>query len=115
MRISLLVVLAAFIGLSARARAQAQVSISGRTPPLSAAILAAQTTVGTCKANGYDVTATVVDVSGTPQAVPGGVAFKIGDETIAGLGVGGSAGGDEDEVCAQAGVAEAAELLEKPI
>lgn len=46
-------------------------------------------------------------------ALPGGVAFKAGDETIAGLGVGGSPGGDKDEVCAQAGVAEVAGLLKK--
>jgi uncharacterized protein GlcG (DUF336 family) len=58
--------------------------------------------VDTCKANGCDVT-----------ALPGGVAFKVGDETISGLGVGGSAGGDKDEVCAQAGVAKVAELLKK--
>lgn len=38
---------------------------------------------------------------------------EMGDETIAGLGVGGSPGGDKDEVCAQAGVAKAAELLKK--
>lgn len=166
-------VLAALVGLVLQVPGQAQVSISGKTLPLSAAIIAAQTAVDTCKANGYDVTATVVDVSGTPQvvlrgdhavihtkdssfrkaytvvtmgpifhvdttsgfigvlakypplvaqslastpnvtALPGGVAFKVGDETIAGLGVGGSPGGDKDEVCAQAGVAKVAELLRK--
>jgi uncharacterized protein GlcG (DUF336 family) len=173
MRISLPAILAASIALIARTPAQAQVSISGKTLPLNAAIVAAQTAVDTCKANGYDVTATVVDVSGTPQvvlrgdhavihtkdssfrkaytvvtmgpifhfdatsgfiavlakypplvaqslastpnvtALPGAVAFKVGDETIAGLGVGGSPGGDKDEVCAQAGVAKVAELLKK--
>jgi uncharacterized protein GlcG (DUF336 family) len=41
------------------------------------------------------------------------VAFKVGGETIAGLGVGGSPGGDKDEVCAEAGVAKVAELLKK--
>jgi uncharacterized protein GlcG (DUF336 family) len=166
-------VLAALVSLVLQAPAQAQVSVSGKTLPLSTAIIAAQTAVDTCKANGYDVTATVVDVSGTPQvvlrgdhavihtkdssfrkaytvvtmgpifhvdttsgfigvlakypplvaqslastpnvtALPGGVAFKVGDETIAGLGVGGSPGGDKDEVCAQAGVAKVAELLRK--
>lgn len=171
--ISALAIMAAAIGVMSQVPAQAQVSISGRTLPLSTAIIAAQTAVDTCKANGYDVTATVVDVSGTPQvvlrgdhavihtkdssfrkaytvvtmgpifhvdttsgyigvlskypplvaqslastpnvtALPGGVAFKVGDETIAGLGVGGSPGGDKDEVCAQAGVAKVAELLKK--
>lgn len=166
-------VLVAFVGLSCQSSAQAQVSISGKSLPLSAAIAAAQTAVDTCKANGYDVTATVVDVAGTPQvvlrgdhavihtkdssfrkaytvvtmgpifhtdttsgfigvlakypplvaqslagtpnvtALPGGVAFKVGDETIAGLGVGGSPGGDKDEICAQAGVAKVADLLKK--
>ncbi len=173
MRISPLAVLAASIGLVSQTPALAQVSISGKTLPLNTAIIAARTAVDTCKANGYDVTATVVDVSGTPQvvlrgdhavihtkdssfrkaytvvtmgpifhvdttsgfigvlakypalvaqslastpnvtALPGGVAFKVGDETIAGLGVGGSPGGDKDEVCAQAGVAKVAELLKK--
>jgi uncharacterized protein GlcG (DUF336 family) len=173
MRISQSAILAAFISLISQSSAQAQVSISGKTLPLNAAVIAAQTAVDTCKANGYDVTATVVDVSGTPQvvlrgdhavihtkdssfrkaytvvtmgpifhvdttsgfvgvlakyppllaqslvstpnvtALPGGVAFKLGDEIIAGLGVGGSPGGDKDEVCAQAGVAKVAELLKK--
>ena len=36
--------------------------------------------------------------------LPGGVAIKLGDEIVAALGVGGSPGGDKDEVCAQAGV-----------
>lgn len=173
MRISPFAVLAASIGLISQAPAQAQVSISGKTLPLSTAIIAAQTAVDTCKANGYDVTATVVDVSGTPQvvlrgdhatihtkdssfrkaytvvtmgpifhvdttsgwvgvlnkyppllaqslastpnvtALPGGVAFKVGDEIIGGLGVGGSPGGDKDEVCALAGVTKVVELLKK--
>jgi uncharacterized protein GlcG (DUF336 family) len=173
MRVASFTAMAALIGLISQAPAQAQVSVSGKTLPLSSAIIAAQTAVDTCKANGYDVTATVVDVSGTPQvvlrgdhavihtkdssfrkaytvvtmgpifhvdttsgyigvlskyppllaqslastpnvtALPGGVAFKVGDETIAGLGVGGSPGGDKDEVCAQAGVTKVAELLKK--
>jgi uncharacterized protein GlcG (DUF336 family) len=37
--------------------------------------------------------------------LPGAVAIKAGDEIVAALGVGGSPGGDKDEVCAQAGVA----------
>jgi len=153
MHISQLAVLATSIGLISQTPAQAQVSISNKTLPLNTAIIAAQTAVNTCKANGFDVTATVVDVSGTPQvvlrgdhavihtkdssfrkaytvvtmgpifhvdttsgfigvlakypplvaqslastpnvtALPGGVAFKVGNETIAGLGVGGSPGG----------------------
>lgn len=172
-KIPTIAVVAAIVGLVFQVQAQAQVSVSGKTLPLSAAIIAAQTAVDTCKANGYDVTATVVDVAGTPQvvlrgdhavihtkdssfrkaytvvtmgpifhvdttsgyigvlskyppllaqslastpnvtALPGGVAFKVGDETIAGLGVGGSPGGDKDEVCAQAGVAKVAEFLKK--
>jgi uncharacterized protein GlcG (DUF336 family) len=173
MRIPMTTVLAATLTLLSQAGAQAQVSESGHSLPLSVALTAAQTAVDTCKANGYDVTATVVDVSGTPQvvlrgdhavihtkdssyrkaytivtmgpiwhvdttsawigvlskyppllaqslastpnatALPGGVAFKYGDEIIGGLGVGGSPGGDKDEVCAQAGVAKVAELLKK--
>ena len=171
MRTQLATAIAAALTLGVQAHAFAQVNISGHTLPLSTALIAAQTAVDTCKANGYDVTATVVDVSGTPQvvlrgdhatihtkdssfrkaytvvtmgpifhvdttsawvgvlnkyppllaqslagtpnvtALPGGVAFKIGDETIAGIGVGGSPGGDKDEVCAQAGVAKVASLL----
>jgi uncharacterized protein GlcG (DUF336 family) len=37
--------------------------------------------------------------------LPGAVAIKVRDEIVAALGVGGSPGGDKDEVCAQAGVA----------
>jgi len=42
-----------------------------------------------------------------PNIAPlaGGVAIKVGDEIVAALGVSGSPGGDEDEACAQAGVA----------
>src|SRR6267143_372696 len=36
--------------------------------------------------------------------LPGGVAITVGNEIVAALGVGGSPGGDKDEVCAQAGV-----------
>jgi len=38
-------------------------------------------------------------------ALPGAVAIKRGPEIVAGLGVGGSPGGDQDEECAAAGVA----------
>jgi uncharacterized protein GlcG (DUF336 family) len=156
---------AAFL-LSAFCPVQTQVSISGRHLPLQLALEAAQEAVNTCQANGYDITATVVDIAGVPQvvlradhatvhtkdssyrkaytivtmgpifhvdttsawvelvskypplagealantpnvtALPGGAAFKIGDEIVAGLGVGGSPGGDKDEVCAKAGVAK---------
>lgn len=41
-------------------------------------------------------------------ALPGGVAIKRGNEIVAGLGVGGSPGGDRDEACAQEGVAKIA-------
>jgi uncharacterized protein GlcG (DUF336 family) len=37
--------------------------------------------------------------------LPGAVSIKVKDEIVAALGVGGSPGGDKDEVCAQAGVA----------
>lgn len=173
LRLTKLAVLGAFAGIIFLPSAQAQISVSNNALPLSSAIIAAQTAVDTCKANGYDVTATVVDVSGTPQvvlrgdravihtkdssfrkaytvvtmgpifnvdttsgfigvlskypplvaqslastpnvtALPGGVAFKVDGETIAGIGVGGSLGGDKDEVCAQAGVAKVAQLVKK--
>jgi hypothetical protein len=41
----------------------------------------------------------------------GGVAFKVGDEVIGGIGVGGSPEGDKDEACAKAGVAKVRDLL----
>ena len=144
--------------------AAAQVSKSGFTLPLDLALEAAQEAVRTCAASGYDVTATVVDVAGTPQVVlrgdhatihtkdsayrkaytivtmgpifqvnttsqflavltkypplaaqslastpnvttlPGGAAIEAHNEIVAGIGVGGSPGGDKDEVCALAGV-----------
>jgi uncharacterized protein GlcG (DUF336 family) len=46
--------------------------------------------------------------------LPGAVAIKVGDEIVAALGVGGSPGGDKDEVCAQAGVASIKDDLPKP-
>lgn len=146
--------------------AQAQVSRSGYFLPMELALEAAQEAVRSCAASGYAVTATVVDVAGTPQvvlrgdhatihtkdssyrkaytvvtmgpifhvdltsgflevlskypplaaqalastpnvtALPGGAAFKLGDEIVGGIGVGGSPGGDKDEACAKAGVAK---------
>lgn len=49
--------------------ASAQVSVSGYTLPLDLALEAAQEAIRTCSANGYAVTATLVDVSGTPKVV----------------------------------------------
>ncbi|WP_208456767.1 GlcG/HbpS family heme-binding protein [Burkholderia gladioli] len=144
--------------------AVAQVSISGYTLPMNIALDGALEAVRACTAKGYAVTATVVDVAGTPEvvlrgdhavihtkdssyrkaytavsmgpifhfdrtsqfwdvlakyppigaqslastpnvtALPGGVAIKLRDETVAAIGVGGSPGGDKDEACAMAGV-----------
>jgi uncharacterized protein GlcG (DUF336 family) len=44
-------------------------------------------------------------------ALPGAVAIKHGSEIVAGLGVGGSPGGDKDEACASAGVAAIADRV----
>src|SRR6201996_318256 len=44
-------------------------------------------------------------------ALPGAVAIKHGTEIVAGLGVGGSPGGDKDEACAAAGVAAIADQV----
>jgi len=44
-------------------------------------------------------------------ALPGAVAIKRGSEIVAGLGVGGSPGGDKDEACAAAGVAAIADQV----
>jgi uncharacterized protein GlcG (DUF336 family) len=46
--------------------------------------------------------------------LPGAVAIKVGDEIVAALGVGGSPGGDKDEVCAQAGVTSIKDDLASP-
>ncbi len=153
------------------AGAHAQVSKSGYVLPLAVALDAAQEAVRACEANGYNITATVVDVAGTPQvalrgdhatihtrdssyrkaytvvtmgpifhfdatssfvelvskypggagqalastpnvtALPGGAAFKVGDEIVGGLGVGGSPGGDKDEACAKAGIRKVQDRL----
>jgi uncharacterized protein GlcG (DUF336 family) len=42
----------------------------------------------------------------------GGVPVKVGDETIAGLGVSGAPGGDKDEACADAGLAKIRDRLQ---
>jgi uncharacterized protein GlcG (DUF336 family) len=44
--------------------------------------------------------------------VPGGVLIKSGDDVVGAIGVGGAPGGDKDEVCAQAAVAEIADRLQ---
>ena len=46
-------------------------------------------------------------------ALPGAVAIIANGEIVAGLGVGGSPGGDKDELCAQAGVAKIKNQLPK--
>jgi uncharacterized protein GlcG (DUF336 family) len=51
-------------GLSSAAPVTAQVAQSGYSLPLSLAIEAAAEAIRTCEANGYNVTATVVDTSG---------------------------------------------------
>ena len=151
--------------------AVAQVSRGAFILPLDLALEAAQEAVRICAASGYDVTAIVVDVSGTPKvvlrgdnatihtkdsayrkaytivtmgpifqvtttsqflavltkypplaaqslastpnvtALPGGAAIEAHNEIIAGIGVGGSPGGDKDEVCARAGVAKVRDKL----
>ena len=155
--------------LAAAGTAQAQVLLSGRQVPLALAQEAAQEAVRACEADGYRVSASVVDTAGvervflrgdhstvhtretafrkaytiatlgpifgatttgaltekvskTPtgpalSSVPnilllaGGVALRVGDETLAALGVGGAPGGALDEKCAQAGVARVQERL----
>jgi uncharacterized protein GlcG (DUF336 family) len=41
----------------------------------------------------------------------GGLPIKVGEETVAGIGVSGAPGGDKDEACAQAGLAKIADRL----
>jgi uncharacterized protein GlcG (DUF336 family) len=151
--------------------ASAQVSQSGYVLPMKLALEAAEEAVESCAAKGFDVTVTVVDVSGTPKvvlrgdhatihtkdssyrkaytivtmgpifrvnvtsqflevlskypplagqalastpnvsALPGGAAIMAHDEIVAGIGVGGSPGGDKDEACAKAGVAKIQDQL----
>jgi uncharacterized protein GlcG (DUF336 family) len=45
------------------------------------------------------------------MALPGAVAFHAKTAIVAALGVGGSPGGDKDEVCARAGIAKVADRL----
>jgi uncharacterized protein GlcG (DUF336 family) len=49
--------------------AHAQVNQHGYSVPLELATVAAQGALQACSANGYDVTVTVVDVSGIPQVI----------------------------------------------
>ena len=49
--------------------AQAQVNQHGYTVPLQLSLEAAQEALRSCSANGYDVTVTIVDVSGIPQVI----------------------------------------------
>jgi uncharacterized protein GlcG (DUF336 family) len=41
----------------------------------------------------------------------GGLPIKVGEDTIAGIGVSGAPGGEKDEACAQAGLAKIADRL----
>ncbi|HLJ05114.1 MAG TPA: heme-binding protein [Acetobacteraceae bacterium] len=45
------------------------------------------------------------------MALPGAVAFHANGAIVAAIGVGGSPGGDKDEVCARAGIAKVADRL----
>ena len=45
------------------------------------------------------------------MALPGAVAFHANGAIIGALGIGGSPGGDKDEVCARAGIAKVADRL----
>jgi uncharacterized protein GlcG (DUF336 family) len=45
------------------------------------------------------------------MALPGAVAFHAKTAIVGALGVGGSPGGDKDEVCARAGIAKVADRL----
>jgi uncharacterized protein GlcG (DUF336 family) len=49
-----------------------------------------------------------------PQLVTnlGGLPIKVGNETIAGIGVSGAPGGDKDEACAQAGLTKIGDRLQ---
>ena len=151
--------------------AHAQVSQSGYVLPMNLALQAALEAVNVCSAKGWDVTATVVDVAGTPEVVlrgdhatihtkdtayrkaytivtmgpifhlnvtsqfvtllskysplagqalastpdvmplAGGAAIEAHGEIVAGLGVGGSPGAENDEICAKAGVAKIQDSL----
>ncbi|MGF6758096.1 GlcG/HbpS family heme-binding protein [Paraburkholderia sp. GAS42] len=52
-------------------------------------------------------------LASTPNvvALPGAVAIKLRDEIVAGIGVGGSPGGDKDEVCAKVGAQRIQEMM----
>lgn len=169
-RFALTVALAAGYLIST-APARAQVSESGYVLPMNLALQAALEAVNVCKSKGWDVTATVVDVAGTPEVtlrgdhatihtkdtayrkaytivtmgpifhitltsqfvsllskynplagqalastpnvmpLAGGAAIEARGEIVAGLGVGGSPGAENDEICAKAGVAKIQNLL----
>lgn len=69
MRSKIALAVAGIAALLSYIPAHAQISHTGRQIPLTVAVEAAMEAVNTCKASGYDVTATVVDVAGTPQVV----------------------------------------------
>jgi uncharacterized protein GlcG (DUF336 family) len=45
-------------------------------------------------------------------AAVGGLPIKVGDETVAGIGVSGAPGGEKDEACAEAGLAKIRDRLQ---
>jgi uncharacterized protein GlcG (DUF336 family) len=155
--------LAAFSGCSARA-ADALPTETHKVLTAALALEAAQAAVAACKAQGYNVTVTIVDRTGaiklilmgdgarpltlevtrrkaytsamqrvstgdytkrvtTPGAFNpgqfdsqlsiglGGLPIKAGDDTIGGIAAAGAPGGDKDEACANAGLAQISDRL----
>ncbi|WP_420881489.1 GlcG/HbpS family heme-binding protein [Rhodococcus sp. (in: high G+C Gram-positive bacteria)] len=89
---------------------------------------AAEHTVEAARAKGYTAAAfgantsdlagrvkgdgpTIADLPGT-LFLPGGVSVKVGNASIAGIGVGGAPDGNADQACAAAGLAEIAGSLQ---
>jgi uncharacterized protein GlcG (DUF336 family) len=157
---------AAFITVAAihPAGAQGLPSETLKVLPAALAVEAAQTAISTCKGQGYNVTVTITDRTGTPQLLlvgdgsgylsreisrrkaytsarlrvstadfakrvagggfnpavydtelvmaAGGVPIKVGNDTVAAIGVSGAPGGDKDEACADAGLAKIKDHLQ---
>ena len=69
------------------------------------------TSLEAAKAWGHALGSPMPNVEGT-TGLGGGVPIKVGDVPIGAVGVSGAVGGDKDEICAKAGIAKVAHLLE---
>ena len=114
MKLKSMALAAALTAISSPAGAQGVVMV--RDVSYDMALVMAQTAIEHCRSLGFKrlrdnpISAGLGTTSGVVATV-GRLPIKVGDETIGGIGVSGAPGGQNDEACAQAGIAKVADQL----